>query len=249
MACDLLGDHGRRAAWRRAAAWVQRASSVVPSTRKASTELMTTRVWRAWTEAGRRKLPTPLEMASRPVSDEPPLANERRRVMKASPISQPVARCPEMPPEELAVGRERDVVQVAQGLLDVADDDDRGQRDHVEVGREGEEPPGLADAAQVAVEEEQHDADGDGHRVEGVGQARDGTGQVGRAGRRLHGHRDRVVDQQRHRGDLGHPRPEVVPGHHVGAAGLRVVLDHVEVRQGHEEEDAENGQGDRDTRG
>ena len=164
---------------------------------------------------------------------------------EGQPHQPAVARCAQMPAEDLVVGRERDVVQVAERLLDVAGDDHRAQRDHVEVRREGEELPGLADAAQVAVEEEEHDADRDGHRVEGVGQARDGTGQGGRAGRRLHGDRDGVVDQQRHGGDLGDPRPEVVPGHHVGPAGLGVVLDHVEVRQGDEEEDAEDGQGDR----
>ena len=188
----------------------------MPSTRKASTELMTTSVWRACTEAGRRKLPTPLEIASRPVSDEPPLANERSRVMKASPISQPWPGVPRCPPKSLLCGGMGMWWRSPQRLLDVADDDHRGQRDHVEVGREGEDPPGLADAAQVAVEQEEHDADRDGHGVGGVGQARDGTGQGGRPGRRLHGHRDRVVDQQRHRGDLGHLRPEVVPRHHVG---------------------------------
>ena len=58
---------------------------VTPRTRKASTELITTRVWRAWREAGSRKVATPLEMASRPVSDEPPLANDRRMMMKVAP--------------------------------------------------------------------------------------------------------------------------------------------------------------------
>lgn len=66
-------------------AWVQWASRVTPSTKKASTELMTTRVWRACRDAGRRKALTPLEMASRPVSDEPPLANERRMMMNEAP--------------------------------------------------------------------------------------------------------------------------------------------------------------------
>ena len=71
----------------------------MPRTRKASNELMTTRVWRAWTDAGRRKLPTPLEIASSPVSDEPPLANARRRVMKARPINKPSPGVPICPPK------------------------------------------------------------------------------------------------------------------------------------------------------
>ena len=59
---------------------------------------MATRVWRACLASGLRKLLTPLEIASRPVSDDPPLANERRRKMKASPISQPLPDVPIFPP-------------------------------------------------------------------------------------------------------------------------------------------------------
>ena len=46
---------------------------------------MMTRVWRALRDVGRRKAPTPLEMASRPVSEEPPLAKERRMMMNEAP--------------------------------------------------------------------------------------------------------------------------------------------------------------------
>ena len=49
---------------------------------------MTTRVWRALRLVGSRKAATPLEMASRPVSEEPPLANDRRRMMNAAPYSR-----------------------------------------------------------------------------------------------------------------------------------------------------------------
>ena len=59
---------------------------------------MATRVWRACFASGRRKLLTPLEIASSPVSDEPPLAKERSSEMKASPISQPVPGVPIVPP-------------------------------------------------------------------------------------------------------------------------------------------------------
>ena len=48
--------------------------------------------------SGWRKLLTPLEMASSPVSDEPPLANERSSEMKARPISQPEPGEPIRPP-------------------------------------------------------------------------------------------------------------------------------------------------------
>ncbi len=46
---------------------------------------MTTSVWRAFRLVGSRKAPTPLEMASSPVSEDPPLANDLRRMMKAAP--------------------------------------------------------------------------------------------------------------------------------------------------------------------
>ena len=59
---------------------------------------MTTSVSRACLASGLRKLLTPLEMASSPVRDEPPLANERSSEMKASPISQPLPGVPMVPP-------------------------------------------------------------------------------------------------------------------------------------------------------
>ncbi len=59
---------------------------------------MATSTWRACLASGFRKLLTPLEMASSPVSDDPPLANERNRKMKASPISQPSPGVPIFPP-------------------------------------------------------------------------------------------------------------------------------------------------------
>ena len=79
-------------------AWVQWASMVTPSTRKARVELMATRVMRALRASGGRKLCTPLEMASNPVSEEPPLAKERSRVTKARPMSRPEPGVPILPP-------------------------------------------------------------------------------------------------------------------------------------------------------
>ena len=71
--------------------------------------------------------------------------------------------------------------------------------------------------------QEQHDADGDGDRVDGAGRGwarRLVSAAVPADG--LHGDRHRVVDEQGDRGDLGDLGSEVVPGHHVGAAGLGV---------------------------
>ena len=59
---------------------------------------MMTRVWRAFFASGLSKLLTPLEMASSPVSDEPPLANERSNEMKARPMSHPSPGVPIFPP-------------------------------------------------------------------------------------------------------------------------------------------------------
>jgi len=58
---------------------------VTPSTRNARTLLITTRVWRACREVGSRKVPTPLEMASSPVREDPPLANDLRMMMNEAP--------------------------------------------------------------------------------------------------------------------------------------------------------------------
>ncbi len=242
---DLLGDHGRRTAGvgeRMGPAGQQRGAQHEEGQDRAHDDEGLAGVHRGGAAEAAHPVGDRLQAGERRAA-----VGERAQEGDEGQSHQPaVTRCPEMPIEELALGRDGDVVEVAQGLLGIADDDDRAQGDHVEVGRDGENPPGLADAAQVPVEEEEHDTDRDGDRVGGVGQARDGTGQVGRTRRRLHGHRDRVVDQQRHRGDLGHLRPEIVPGHHVGSSGLRVVLDDVEVRHGHEEEDAQDCQGDRD---
>ena len=45
-----------------------------------SSALMTTNVRRALSPCGGRKMLTPLEIASRPVSDEPPFANDFSRM-------------------------------------------------------------------------------------------------------------------------------------------------------------------------
>ena len=61
-----------------------------------------------------------------------------------------------------------------------------------------------------------------------------------------HGHGQRVVDEQGHGRDLGHGEAEVLPGHHVGAAGLGVDLHHLEVREGDEQQHEDHRDGHRD---
>jgi hypothetical protein len=57
------------------------------------------------------------------------------------------------------------------------------------------------------------------------------------ASRDLHRDRDRVVDEQRDRRDLRHPRPEVLARHHVGPARPGVDGDDLSVGE-HDERDA-----------
>ena len=60
-------------------AWVRQARNEMPSTSAPSRMLMIDRVRRALRPAGGLNALTPLEIASRPVRDDPPLANARSR--------------------------------------------------------------------------------------------------------------------------------------------------------------------------
>ena len=60
-------------------ACVDQASTETPSTRQPNSTLMIESVRRAFGPAGGLKTLTPLEIASSPVSDEPPLAKARSR--------------------------------------------------------------------------------------------------------------------------------------------------------------------------
>ena len=61
-------------------AWVRCAIHETPATRVPRMTLMMTSVRRALRPSGRWKAPTPLEMASSPVSEDPPLANALSRM-------------------------------------------------------------------------------------------------------------------------------------------------------------------------
>ncbi len=101
---DLLGDHGRRA--------VGVGHGVGPPGQQRDAEHEEAQRRCSWRRASggrcatraRRKLLTPLEIASSPVSDEPPLAKERSREMKASPINQPEPGVPILPPKTWSAG-------------------------------------------------------------------------------------------------------------------------------------------------
>ena len=68
----------------------------------------------------------------------------------------------------------------------------------------------------------------------------------GGAGGDRHRHGEHVVGEERDAGDLRGQQPEVVARHHVRAAGRRVGLDRLAVRQDQEEQDDEQRGRDRD---
>ena len=136
-------------------------------------------------------------------------------------------------------------MKAAERLFDKPGDHHQRERDHVEIRGDGEDGSRLADAAQVAVQHDQHHGDGDGDRVRH--QPAKCRRQGGGACRRLHGDRHRVVDEQGHRGHLRDVWAEVVPSHHVGAAALRVHADDLDVRDHHEDHHREDRQRDRES--
>ncbi len=66
----------------------------MPSTSDPSTRLMITSVMRAFRDSGGRKTLTPLEMASVPVSAEPPEANAFITMNTDAPRSRPLPGVP-----------------------------------------------------------------------------------------------------------------------------------------------------------
>ncbi len=140
-----------------------------------------------------------------------------------------------------------DGVQVAHGLADQADHDHQDDRAGEQVGGHRERPARLLEAAQVAEGHEHHHADADLQLVRA--DRRDRRRHRRRSRRHLDRHRDHVVDQQRDRADLRDPRAEVLPGHHVGAAGPDVDHDDLAVREHHERHHEQDDQGQRQDQG
>ena len=86
-------------------------------------------------------------------------------------------------------------VEVTQDGLDRPHDDQECHVGDEEVGRYGEGAARLADAAQVAVGDEDHEADGDPHRAVMVAEAREDRHQRVHPGGHRYRDRERVVDQ------------------------------------------------------
>ena len=197
------------------------------------------RIRRALRPSGGRSALTALDTASIPVSEDPPLANARASVrMAAKAIRVPVP-CPigTVPAFQVACGRPPPTNSRASPTM-IIRPTDAGEQ----VGRQREHPAVLPDAEQVHVAHQERGRDRDQQQGRGVsqrpGQRREGGQDRGAAGRVLHRDRDHVVHHQRHGRDLGDPRAEVLPGHHVGAARPGVDRHHLAVGQ-HDQEDAE----------
>jgi len=138
-------------------------------------------------------------------------------------------------------------VQAAQGLTDQADHDHQDDRAGEQVGGHREDAPGFLDPAQVPVAHEQDHADRD-LQVPRAERGERGD-HSGGAGRDLHRHRDDVIDEQGHGGDLRDLGTEVLPGHHVGAARADVDHHHFAVGQHHQDHHHEDDQRDREDDG
>ena len=197
------------------------------------------RIRRALRPSGGRSALTALDTASIPVSEDPPLANARASDQDGGEGDQGTGAVPDRDGPGLPGGvREA----AAEELAGQPDDDHQADRPGEQVGRQRERPAVLPDAEQVHVAHQERGRDRDQQQGRGVsqrpGQCREGGQDRGAAGRVLHRDRDHVVHHQRHGRDLGDPRAEVLPGHHVGAAGPGVDRHHLAVGQ-HDQEDAE----------
>ena len=157
----LLGEH------RRAADQIRHGvGDVTPAAKRPRRALprmiaMMTSTRRAFRPSGGRKLETPFEIASRPVNDDPPLRERAHARLGATPRTK--ARSRGCRRARRRRRRDRVGVQLSEGRPDQPDDDQRPSRRDEQVGRQGEDPPGLADASQVAVA---HDGDDDERYLE-----------------------------------------------------------------------------------
>ena len=66
------------------------ASQATPARREPSRQAITVRMRRALTPCGFRNELTVLEIASTPVSDDPPLAKARRKMSRVAPAIRPL---------------------------------------------------------------------------------------------------------------------------------------------------------------
>jgi hypothetical protein len=134
-----------------------------------------------------------------------------------------------------------------EDLADNPRHDRQRQHDGEEVRRHRERPSGLAQPAKVHIAHHEHHGDGD---LGAVGAERPYRRHNGHGARRdLHRDGNHVVDEQRGGGYLCHPGAEVLPGHHIGAAGTGVGHHHLPVGRGDQNQDEQDHTGDRQEKG
>ena len=174
----------------------------------------------------------PLEIASTPVRAVQPLAKARRMRKR---------------PSDPAAGSASRGVPVAAEHADEADRDQDEDADDEAVGRQGEDGAALAHAAQIAERHQNEEGEAERH-----GEARQlrRRGDEGEHPRR-HAHRDveHVVEHQRRRRDEAGRGPEVRAGDEVGAAAAGVGGDRLPIGDAHQQQQGEDGEGDRHERG
>ena len=127
--------------------------------------------------------------------------------------------------------------------MDQPDGDDREQADDEEQGREQEGPGRFAQASQVENGDDRQDAEAD--RDGGGADAGEGGCQRPHPGGDRHGDGQGVVNDQgggRDQADVG---AEVVPGHGVGTAAVRVGGDDLAIGEDQDGQEGDDHDGDR----
>lgn len=101
----------------------------------------------------------PLEIASSPVRDEPPLAKERNTMKSDAPYSQPSPGVP----SGTTPGACRSACGSSPQSAHRRDEEDQAHRGGEEVGGQREHPARLAHSAQIPVPQQHDHQQGDGH--------------------------------------------------------------------------------------
>ena len=156
-----------------------------------------TRVSAALRPLGRRMAGTPLAMASTPASAAPPPAKERSTTRASATAVRSVERSTSKP-ALAATGLSPPAQRTRPVDHEHADDDDEA------VDRQHRRPAGLVAPAQVDHHDEHHGPDRE--RDPPRGQPRQDGDEVVDGGGRAHGDGQRVVHEQRGRGDQPGPR-------------------------------------------
>ena len=132
-------------------------------------------------------------------------------------------------------------VSPAQGM-DQADADDGQEADDEDDGGQEKGTGALPQSSQVEDGDEQEDAQAHLDRV--MRRGGKGRGEGAHAGGDGDGHRQGVVDDEGGAGQLADPGTEVVTRHGVGAATVRVGVDHLAVGGHQDDQEDDDGDGD-----